>query len=197
MLLKYFRDSPMSGHLGAFKTLNRISSSFYWPAMRREIFQYVRRCDLCQRAKPSQNTRVGLHSATPSSRPLEKLIDFMGPMVRTKRGHQAILVMLDGFSKFVVFYPVKSITSKVVCEALERFYFPAYGVPEAVVSDNASVFKSKPYYDLCFKWGLKRIYTTPYYPQGSLVERANRNLKAALKFIITSPRQDGMRTYPY
>jgi hypothetical protein len=122
----------------------------------------------------------------------------MGPMVRTKKGHQAILVMLDGFSKFVVFYPVKSITSKVVFEALERFYFPAYGVPEAVVSDSARIFKSKPYYDLCFKWGLKRIYTTQYYPQGSLVERVNRSLKAALKiYIFTSPRQDGMRTYPY
>jgi hypothetical protein len=102
-------------------------------------------------------------------------------MVRTIKGHQAILVMLGGISKFVVFYHVKSITSKVVCEALERFYFPAYGVPEAVVSDNARVFKSKPYYDLCFKWGLNRIYTTQYYPQVSLVERVNRSLKAALK----------------
>jgi hypothetical protein len=63
MLLKYFHDSPtMSGHLGAFKTLNRISSNFYWPAKRREIFQYVPRCDLYQRAKPAQNTRVELHS---------------------------------------------------------------------------------------------------------------------------------------
>jgi hypothetical protein len=150
--------------------------------MRREIFQYVRRCDFCQRAKPSQNTRVGLHSATPSSRPLGKaFVDFMGPMVRTKKGHQAILVILDGFSKFVVFYFVKSIMSKVVCEAFEWFYFLAYGVQETVVSDNAKVFKSKPYYDLCFKWGLKRIYPTPYYPQGSLVETVNRNLRAALK----------------
>jgi hypothetical protein len=106
---------------------------------------------------------------------------FHGTDGKNKKGHQAILVMLDGVSKFVVFYPVKTITSKVVCEARERFYFPTYGVPEAVVSDNAIVFKSKPYYDLCFKWGLKRIYTTPYYPQGSLMERANRNLKAALK----------------
>jgi hypothetical protein len=109
-------------------------------------------------------------------------------MVRTKKGHQAILVMLEGFTKFVGFYPVKSITSKVVCEALERFYFPAYEVPEAVVSDNARVFKSKPYYDLCFKWGLKRIYTTPYYLQGSLVERVNRNLKAALKIYHHQPQ---------
>jgi hypothetical protein len=110
-------------------------------------------------------------------------------MVRTIKGHPAILVMLGGISKFVVFYHVKSITSKVVCEALELFYFPAYGVPEAVVSDNARVFKSKPYYNLCFKWGLKRIYPTPY-PQGSLVERVNRKLKALKIYHQSQTRWD-------
>jgi hypothetical protein len=89
---------------------------------------------------------VGLHSATPPPRPLETVfVDFMGPMVRTKKGNQAILVILDGFSKFVVFHPVKAITSNVVCEAFEWLYFPAYGVPQSIVSDNAKVFKSKPY----------------------------------------------------
>ena len=29
--------------------------------------------------------------------------------------------------------------------------------------------------------GIKRINTTPYYPQSSLAKRVNRNLKAALK----------------
>ena len=33
----------------------------------------------------------------------------------------------------------------------------------------------------CFRWGVKHITTTPYYPQGSLAERVNRNLKSALK----------------
>ena len=34
---------------------------------------------------------------------------------------------------------------------------------------------------MCFKWAITHITTAPYYPQGSLVERANRNLKSALK----------------
>jgi hypothetical protein len=33
----------------------------------------------------------------------------------------------------------------------------------------------------CFKWAIEHITTTLYYPQDSLVERANRNLKSALK----------------
>jgi hypothetical protein len=73
--------------------------------MRLEIFDYVRKCDLCQRAKPAQDTRVGLHAASPSSQPMEKLfVDFMGPLTRTKRGNLAILVVVDGFSKFVFFF---------------------------------------------------------------------------------------------
>jgi hypothetical protein len=34
---------------------------------------------------------------------------------------------------------------------------------------------------MCFRWGIQHITTTPYYPQGSLAERVNRNLKTALK----------------
>jgi hypothetical protein len=102
MLLKYFNDSVLLGHLGARKTFQKIATNFWWPKMRAEIFNYVRRCYLCQRAKPAQDTRVGLHSANPSSQPMEKLfIDFVGPLTRTKRGNLAILVIVDAFSKFV------------------------------------------------------------------------------------------------
>jgi len=105
----------------------------------------------------------------------------MGPLTRTQRGHTAILVVLDGFSKFVVFFPVRRITSQAVAQCLERSYFPVYGTPRTVVTDNASVFRSKSFKQLCFKWAVTHVTTTPYYPQGSLVERVNRNLKSALK----------------
>ena len=54
-------------------------------------------------------------------------------------------------------------------------------MPKSLVSDNAKVFKSKLFYDFCFQWGIKRINTTPYYPQASLAKRVMRNLKAALR----------------
>ena len=179
MLLKYFHDSALAGHLGAFKTYRKIANNFWWPKMRTEIFQYVR--DLCQRAKPAQNTQLGLHAAQPPSQPMEVFMDFVGTLTRTKRGHSAILVMLDGFSKFVVFYPVRTISSQVVVECLERSYFPIYGIPQTIVTDNASVFRCKQVKQLCFKWAVNHVTTTPYYPQASLVQRANRNLKSAFK----------------
>jgi len=181
MLLKYFHDSPMSGHLGLFKTWKKTGRQFYWPKLRDDVFKYVRQCDLCQRAKLTKDTKVGLHLATPASYPLERVfIDFTGPLICTKRG-KTILVVMDSFSKFEAFYPVRNINSAIVCEVLESRYFTAYGVPKSIVSDNAKVFRSKVFYDFCFRWGIKRINTTPYYLQGTLAERVNRNLKVALK----------------
>ena len=60
-------------------------------------------------------------------------------------------------------------------------FFPAYGTPTCVVTDNAKVFRCRQFKDLCFRWGITHVTTTPYYPQASLAERVNRNLKSALK----------------
>jgi hypothetical protein len=83
---------------------------------------------------------------------MDKLfIDFMGPLTRTKRGNIAVLVVVDAFSKFVQFYPVRKITSQVVSDHLERGFFPAFGTPGCIVKDNARVFCCKTFKDLCFR----------------------------------------------
>ena len=182
MVLAYFHDAMISGHLGAHKTFRKASANFWWPKMREDVFAYVRKCVGCQQAKPAQNTAVGMHSASPVSRPLERVfIDFVGPLPRTRSGNVAILVVVDGFSKFVALFPVRKMTAASAVNCLSKSYFPVFGTPERVVSDNARVFRCKAFRDLCFQWGVQHITTTPYYPQGSLAERVNRNLKSALK----------------
>jgi transposase InsO family protein len=114
-------------------------------------------------------------------------VDFVGPLPRTQ-GNIAILVILDGFSKFVNFFSVRK-SSAAVVDCLEKMFFSAFGTPAQIVSDSAKVFRCKAFKDLCFKWGVQHITTTPYYPQGSLAERVNRNLKSALK-IYHSGSQD-------
>ena len=114
--------------------------------------------ELFQWAKPAQDMRVGLHSASPLALPMDRLfIDFVGPLVRTKRGNIAILVMVHSFSKFVSFHPVRKMTSSAVSDYLEREYFLAYGTPKSIVTDNAKVFRCKEFRDLCFRWGLNTL----------------------------------------
>jgi hypothetical protein len=108
MVLQYFHDAALSAHLGGAKTLCRIEKAFYWPGVRHDVLDYVRRCLECQKTKPTQNARVGLHSSQVVAKPMDRIfIDFVGPVVRSRRGNIALLVVLDGFSKFVTLYPVR------------------------------------------------------------------------------------------
>jgi hypothetical protein len=77
-------------------------------------------------------------------------------------------------------YPVRRISADVVKRCLVERYFPAYGIRQSIVSDNAAVFKSRTFCDLCFAWGIRHVTTSSYYPQASHVEHFNRNLKVAL-----------------
>jgi len=150
--------------------------------MRAEVFQYVRGCELCQRTKPAQTCHVGWHSAEPPTQPMDRLlVDFVGSLTRTKRGNSAILLVFDAFSKFVWFYPLRRMSSKAVMDCLERNYFPAYGTPNYLISDNAGAFYSRQVKDLYFRWGVRHVTTSPFYPLGSLAESVNRNLKVGLK----------------
>jgi hypothetical protein len=131
--------------------------------MRADVFSYVRKCDVCQRAKPAQNTAVGLHSASPVARLLKRVfVDFVRPLPSTRRGNMAILVVLEEeFSKFVNLSSVRKMTSAAAVDCLERLYFPAFGISAQRVSDNAKAFQCEVFKDLCFQWGVQHITTTP------------------------------------
>jgi hypothetical protein len=105
----------------------------------------------------------------------------VGPLARSKRGILAILAIVNAFSKFVSFYPMKKITSQAVSDCLGRRFVPTYGTPESIVTDKASVLVRRQVKDMCFWWGIPHITTIPYYPQASLAEMVNRNLKLAFR----------------
>jgi hypothetical protein len=134
MILEYFHDSALSAHLGVEKTFHRISKVFFWPKLRLDVLNYVRQCAECQRVKPAQDTQVGHQSSQIVTRPMERIyINFVGLMVRSRRGNVAALVILDGFSKFVSLYPVRKITAAAVVSRLVGRYFSAFGVPSCIV----------------------------------------------------------------
>lgn len=50
-LIWELHDGPTGGHSGQEVTLKKSSQFFYWPAMKEEVIEYVKCCDLCQRIK--------------------------------------------------------------------------------------------------------------------------------------------------
>ena len=179
MHLKYFHDTVLSGHLGVWKTYPKIASNIWCSKMHFEIFSYVHKCDLCQRAKPAQGFRVGLHLASPVTVPMERLfIDFVGPLTRTKRGNIAILVLVDSFSKFVSFCPVRKMTSAAVSDYIGRYYFPTFGVTKSIVSDKAKPFCCKEYKDL-FQVGGREFHHHTLLPPGFFRGKSEQEIEGS------------------
>lgn len=57
--------------------------------------------------------------------------------------------------------------------------FYQHGIPECLFTNNATIFNSKMFNDMCFQWRVRHVNISPYY-QPNLAEQFNRNLKFAL-----------------
>lgn len=180
LVINYYHDSPVGGHLGIQKTKFKVSEFFYWPTLISDVTRKVRGCNTCAVSKPAQNSRLGYLSSIVPTRPMEKMhIDYVGKLPRTTRGNTMILVAVDQFSKFTWLSPVRDSTSFNTIKSLSQI-FQNFGFPKVIISDNATCFTSHSFRNFCFARGIKHATLSPYHPQPNNAERLNRNLKAAL-----------------
>lgn len=117
-----------------------------------------------------------------SSRPFQRLyVDILGPYPRSKTGYIGLLIVLDHFTKFHWVCPLRKFTSSVIQVFLENQIFHIYGVPETIVSDNGSQFKSNDFNAFLTAYGISHTYTAYYSPQSNASERVNRSLIAGIR----------------
>ena len=116
-----------------------------------------------------------------SSKPNELVaVDIMGPLESKK--HSYILIIMDVFSKFSCFVPLKDITSRTVIKKIASRHIRIFGPPKTLLSDNGALFRSNEFKLFSVKYGIKKKFTTPYHPQcNGLVERQNRSVKNYIK----------------
>ena len=57
-VLEVAHDIPMSGHLGIEKTAQRILQRFYWPTLYRDVAEYCRTCEVCQKSSRHKHRRA-------------------------------------------------------------------------------------------------------------------------------------------
>jgi hypothetical protein len=137
VLFKCYHTSPLGGHLGVFKTIQKIRENFIWKAMDNDISARVRSCTVCEISTSALNTRFGLLASEVASRPFQKLfVDYVGKIPRSKAGNTMLLVCVDSFSKFVWLAPAREATSEATIRVLKDRIFSKFSVPNIVVSDN-------------------------------------------------------------
>ncbi|XP_076038313.1 uncharacterized protein LOC143023610 [Oratosquilla oratoria] len=183
-VLRLGHDSPLSGHLGVRKTLDRIWQHFYWPGIRRDVAQHCRTCHTCQLVgKPNQPVPVAPLKPIPvGEEPFAKVIvDIVGPLPKTARGHEYILTLMDTFSRYPEAIPLRKVRAKVVLHELISF-FTKWGLPRELQTDQGSVFLSREVMQSLGALGITKVTSSAYHPQSQgALERYHQTLKTMLR----------------
>jgi hypothetical protein len=108
VLLKECHDGPLAGHGDAKRTTMFLKKSYYWPNLKDHAKEYMKICLTCQQNRTFNKKQVGLLRPLPILQgPWESVsMDFMVSLPPS-RGFDAIMVVVDKFSKMAHFIPTK------------------------------------------------------------------------------------------
>ncbi len=175
--------SRLAGHPGGRRLYCNLKRHMYWPAMAVDCYAVVRKCSTCAKNRIKLRQRTNPLQLFPPAGPLESVaIDIFGPLLKTPRGNEYLLMLTDRYSKLTKSVPMKSISAEAVAKAFTAEWALTYGPPKDLLSDNGSAFNSKFFASVCTILNVRNKFTTTYHPQtNGQVERYNRTLKSMLK----------------
>ncbi|KAE9010237.1 hypothetical protein PF011_g9903 [Phytophthora fragariae] len=170
--------------------MEKVRKHAYWHGWKKDVIEYVRSCTVCGSGKgyrPWRNGRMQRMPVQELSGPFSLLVvDAIGPLVSTPRGHKYILVFADYFTRWVEALDTLAFVRVMVDEVLCR-----HGVPERLLSDRGTKFiseLSKSFYETL---GIKKLFGAAYHPQTrGLVERFNGTLIGMLRMFVSEAQSD-------
>lgn len=123
----------------------------------------------CQSNRKSPPTEP-LHPWEWPEKPWTQLhVDYPGPFLG-----KMFLVLIDSHSKWMDVYPMNTSTSHATIEKL-RQSFSVMGLPQMLVSDNATCFTSTEFTSFMKQNGILHVTSAPFHPSSNgLVERGFR-----------------------
>ena len=197
-VLRLAHSHQLGAHLGVEKTLERIKARFYWPGVKKAVEDFCRSCPECQQVAPRPHHRNPLIPLPIITVPFNRIgMDLVGPLPKSARGHQYILVILDYATRYPEAIPLRTMASKNIARELVMM-FSRVGIPEEILTDQGTPFMSRIMKDLCKLLKITQLRTSVYHPQtDGLVERFNQTLKQMLRKIVEADGRNWDQLLPY
>ena len=141
-IMTALHSSPLGGHSGAPATYSKIKALFFWPGMKFDIWAYVQSCAVCLQAKPDRSHYPGLLQPLPVPSTSWEVVsmDFIEGLPQFG-SFNAILVVVDKFSKFSHFIPLRHpFTAASIAKIFMDQVYRLHGLSRAIVSDRDRIF---------------------------------------------------------
>ncbi|KAJ9523637.1 hypothetical protein QJQ45_007339 [Haematococcus lacustris] len=201
-VLESCHDANYAGHMGISKTWHGVNRYFTWPGMRKDVEDYVRQCDACQRNKPSTRLKAGkLQPLSIPGRRWESIsMDMIVKLPKSgKQNYDSIMVYVDRLSKMVHLVPTHEAIS--AADAARLFYREVvrlHGLPASVVSDRGPIFNSQYWRHVCELCHTQLCMSSAYHPEtDGQTERANRIIEEMLRHYVDENHSDWADHLPW
>jgi len=160
MVMKLAHTTPLAGHLGKNKTVNRVLQRFYWPTIFRDVAKFCRSCEPCQLAVGRKPARAPLILLPVITQPFSQVaMDIVGPLPLTRRGKRYVLVVCDYATRYPEAVALRSIDAETIAEELVSI-FSRVGIPQEILTDQGANFTSHLLTELYKMLHVRPIRTT-------------------------------------
>ncbi|MBW0594103.1 hypothetical protein O181_133818 [Austropuccinia psidii MF-1] len=169
LVLKECHNSPLSRHLSEDRTREKAKTCIWWPIWQKDVAEYYKTCDRCQKATKSTGKRLGnMIKIQEPSRPWEivhmDLVTGLPPA--GDRSYNACLVIVGRFSKTPIFLPCQKDNRAMDTALLIWNRVVSWtGIFTNIISDRDPKFTSKLWTNLHQLFGTKLSFYTAYHPQ--------------------------------
>jgi hypothetical protein len=198
-ILYLHHDSTFAGHPGIKRTLKRINQHYHWPSLKKDVKNYVKKCLICSLHKPPhQYLNPPLNPIKPPSEPWHTVaVDIKGPLPISANGNRYIVSYICYLTKYVESIPTPDITTETIAHTFMHNIVLRHGPPVRLLSDRGRNLTAELLQRICQLCNTKKIFTSPYRPQGDgLIERYHRTLGTYLR-IYTRGAPDWDEYVPY
>ena len=181
-IFKEYHSGPMSGHFSGPRLYSTLVRRWWWRGMYTDTMSYCKKCPQCIIVGGTGRiNRPPLHPI-----PVQRAFQIMGvdimDLPEIEMGNCHVVMFQDFLTKWPMVIPVPDQRAVRLAKLLAEEIVPAFGVPEALLSDSGANLLSHLMMDLCQMLGVRKLNTTSYHPQcDGMVERFNRTLKTMIR----------------
>lgn len=185
-------DDLAGGHLGVYKTYEKLRDRYYWRGMYKDVEHWVRSCQDCSTRKKPRNKRRAPLLPIPVSAAFERMaVDILGPLPVTWKGNRYIVVFVEYLTKWPEIFPVQNTEAITIARLITDEIIPRHGAPRTLLSDRGSNFLSAIVKEVCNLYSIKKLNTSAYNPAcDGLVERMNSTLCQTLSMFVSKHQKD-------
>lgn len=166
LVMNDFHILPTAGHSGIKKTLKNIQSRYFWTSMSKDITNFIKSCESCQRNKHIKPKQTPMIVTTTATSAFSKIyLDLVGPLLPSNDGHKYILTTQCELTKFITATPIKDKSTEVVAKAFVENVLLVYGIPDEITTDRGTEFMSDLFKKICELLQINKLNSTAYHHQ--------------------------------